>query len=33
MAVLDLDSPHKDGFSATEARILEDLVARCFADL
>ena len=32
-AVLDLDSPHLDGFSAAEARILEDLVARCFADL
>ncbi len=30
IAVLDLDCPHLDGFSATEARILEDLMARCF---
>ncbi len=29
-AVLDLDCPHLDGFSAAEARILEDLLARCF---
>lgn len=29
-AVLDLDCPYLDGFSATEARILEELVARCF---
>lgn len=29
-AVLDLDCPHLDGFSATEARILEELMARCF---
>ena len=27
-AVLDLDSPHRDGFSAGEARLLEGLVAR-----
>lgn len=27
-AVLDLDSPHPDGFSAGEARLLEGLVAR-----
>ena len=31
VAVLDLDSPHLDGFSAAEARILEGLLARCFA--
>jgi len=30
IAVLDLDCPHLDGFSAPEARILEDLMARCF---
>jgi GAF domain-containing protein len=30
VAVLDLDCPRPDGFSTTEARILEDLVARCF---
>jgi L-methionine (R)-S-oxide reductase len=30
VAVLDLDCPHLDGFSHTEARILEDLVAGCF---
>ena len=29
-AVLDLDCPHRDGFSPTEARILEELMARCF---
>ncbi len=29
-AVLDLDCPHLDGFSATEAQILEDLLVRCF---
>jgi GAF domain-containing protein len=29
-AVLDLDSPHPDGFSAAEARILEALLSRCF---
>ena len=28
VAVLDLDSPHLDGFSAAEARILEDLLDR-----
>ena len=32
-AVLDLDSPHRDGFSAAEARILEGLLARCFGRL
>jgi GAF domain-containing protein len=31
VAVLDLDSPHLDGFSAAEARVLEELLARCFA--
>ena len=31
-AVLDLDSPHPDGFSAGEARLLEELVARRFGD-
>ncbi|WP_243383780.1 GAF domain-containing protein [Geothrix alkalitolerans] len=31
-AVLDLDSPHIGGFSADEARILEDLMARVFSD-
>jgi GAF domain-containing protein len=30
VAVLDLDCPHPDGFSAAEARILEALVNRCF---
>jgi GAF domain-containing protein len=30
VAVLDLDCPYLDGFSAIEARILEDLMARCF---
>lgn len=30
-AVLDLDSPHPDGFSAAEARILEALMARVFS--
>jgi GAF domain-containing protein len=29
-AVLDLDCPHPEGFSAAEARILEGLLARCF---
>jgi L-methionine (R)-S-oxide reductase len=29
-AVLDLDCPHRDGFSAAEARVLERLLARCF---
>jgi L-methionine (R)-S-oxide reductase len=29
-AVLDLDCPQLDGFSATEARVLEELMARCF---
>jgi GAF domain-containing protein len=29
-AVLDLDCPHLNGFSTTEARLLEDLLARCF---
>jgi GAF domain-containing protein len=29
--VLDLDSPHVDGFSAGEARLLEGLLARVFA--
>ena len=28
--VLDLDSPHLNGFSNSEARILEDLLTRCF---
>jgi GAF domain-containing protein len=31
VAVLDLDCPHLDGFSSVEARILEGLVAHCFA--
>jgi GAF domain-containing protein len=31
-AVLDLDSPHRDGFSAGEARLLEGLVARAFGN-
>ena len=31
LAVLDLDSPHQDGFSAAEARLLEGLMARVFA--
>lgn len=30
VAVLDLDSPHLDGFSPAEARILEDLLACSF---
>jgi GAF domain-containing protein len=30
VAVLDLDSPHLDGFSAAEAAILEGLLIRCF---
>ena len=30
IAVLDLDSPHLDGFSPAEARILEDLLACSF---
>ncbi len=30
IAVLDLDCPHPDGFSAAEARILENLLARSF---
>ena len=30
VAVLDLDCPHLDGFSEAEARILEDLLSRCF---
>ena len=30
VAVLDLDSPHLDGFCAAEVRILEDLLAQCF---
>jgi GAF domain-containing protein len=30
VAVLDLDCPHLEGFSRTEAQILEDLMARCF---
>ncbi len=30
IAVLDLDSPHLDGFSLAEARILEDLLACTF---
>jgi GAF domain-containing protein len=30
VAVLDLDCPHPDGFSAAEARCLEDLMARVF---
>lgn len=30
-AVLDLDSPHPDAFSVTEARILEELLALAFA--
>ena len=29
-AVLDLDCPHLDGFSAAEAQILEELLGRCF---
>ena len=31
LAVLDLDSPHPGGFCAAEARILEGLMARVFA--
>ena len=30
VAVLDLDSPHPAGFSAAEARLLEQLLSRCF---
>jgi len=30
VAVLDLDCPHPEGFSALEARILEALLQRCF---
>jgi GAF domain-containing protein len=30
VGVLDLDCPHPDGFSAQEARILEDLMVRIF---
>lgn len=30
-AVLDLDSPHPEGFSGAEARLLEGLLARTFA--
>ncbi len=30
VAVLDLDSPHLAGFCAAEARLLEELLARCF---
>lgn len=30
VAVLDLDCPHREGFSATEARILEALMERSF---
>ncbi|BDU68970.1 hypothetical protein GETHOR_10710 [Geothrix oryzae] len=30
-AVLDLDSPHPEGFSGAEARLLEGLLARAFA--
>ena len=30
IAVLDLDSPHPEGFSPEEARILEGLLSRCF---
>ncbi len=30
VAVLDLDCPHLDGFSAAEAGLLEGLLARCF---
>ena len=31
VGVLDLDSPHLDGFSEAEARILEELLLRAFA--
>ena len=31
-AVLDLDCPHPEGFSVREARLLEDLLARVFAN-
>ncbi|WP_306589783.1 GAF domain-containing protein [Geothrix sp. 21YS21S-4] len=31
IAVLDLDSPHPEGFSAAEARLLEGLLARVFS--
>jgi GAF domain-containing protein len=30
VAVLDLDSPHLEGFCEAEARLLEELLARCF---
>jgi GAF domain-containing protein len=30
VAVLDLDCPQPEGFSATEAELLENLLARCF---
>jgi GAF domain-containing protein len=30
VAVLDLDSPHLGGFCGAEARLLEELVVRCF---
>jgi GAF domain-containing protein len=30
VAVLDLDCPHPEGFSAAEARILEAFLSRCF---
>ena len=33
VGVLDLDSPHLAGFSAAEARILEDLLVRAFAQV
>jgi len=32
-AVLDLDSPHPNGFSSAEARILEGLLARSFMQI
>ena len=33
VGVLDLDSPHLDGFSEAEARILEELLLRAFAQV
>ena len=33
VAVLDLDSPHLNGFSAAEAVLLEGLLARCFESI
>ncbi len=33
VGVLDLDSPHLDGFSEAEARILEELLIRAFAQV